>query len=282
MTKYVALHELLWVGLVLLTNGAITIWSAYLYGRHITPPETVVIGGLGLNGVAIVLFVLTLNVGMCVGPTAMRKCWSLGERLAPCLLGVVWITACALSAAVVLRTNPLGLPGWPPFGGEMDTWMIPVGTIVFILLLITSLVPAALSRADDVRSWGMADPVSKPTQATATTPSTERLWSLLNNLFQSGPGPVDTKTTVLTDGTIATSQGALADRLDTSKGSIHRGLIELKRLGRIILETNPRQTLIRRAPPGGTVVSLFPVGSPRPGTLKTGLNGTERGDPNRP
>jgi hypothetical protein len=46
MTKFVSIPELVWRGLVTLTTAAITIWSAYLFGRHITPPRPVSCWGL--------------------------------------------------------------------------------------------------------------------------------------------------------------------------------------------------------------------------------------------
>lgn len=241
MTKFAWLPELMWSALVALTIGAITIWSAYLFGLHITGPGFDLVLGLGLNGLAVLVSGLTLTVGIVTAPAAIRRRWAAREPLAASLIGMAWITACALSTALVIRTNPLALPGWPTDSGAAGWTYVIVAISVFSLFMIMSIVPAALGT---LRGGGRSEyrsPYPSP-----TTRGSERLWILLESLFKLAPGPVDEKTVVRADGTIVTSQGALADMLDTSKGSISRWLLELQEARRINVETASHETRIRK------------------------------------
>lgn len=238
--------EKVWGGLVVLTTGAVTLWSAYLFGLEIAAPNTVLLLGLGPNGLGVVLVGLLVTVGMFVAPMAMRRRWAVGERLAASLIALAWIAASGLSATLVVRMNPLGLPGWP-LGSPGDPNQTAI--VAVILLLVVTSIPAALFPASGSQSPRTASQLAAPTPAVSgMTWSTERLWSVLEQLFERAPGRVDAKTTILADGTIITSQGALADIVDTSKSPISRGLAELQRTGRIEVETNRYETRIKKLP----------------------------------
>jgi hypothetical protein len=247
MTKFASLPELIWSALVVLTTGAVTIWSAYLLGLHITGPGSSLALGLGLNGLAVLVFGLTLTVGVVTAPAAVRRLWAAKEPLAASLIGLAWIIFCALGAVLVIRADPLGLPGWPTDSGAVGMMHVIVAIAVFSLFLILSAIPAALVPLDGSRPLFRDGPsVRRAPRPTGTISGLEHLWIILEELFQRSPGPVDDKTTILENGTIVTSQRALADMLSTSSGPINRYLRVLRASGRIHLETNKRGTRITR------------------------------------
>ena len=236
---FVHARERFWVGLVILTTNLIAMWAAYLYGREISNTDQVLLAGLAPNGIAVVMLALTATIGIFAGPPAMRRCWADGQKISATLIGFVWFVACSACAAGVILMNPLDLPM-----SSLDSRLTIVGLAIYVLLM--SVLPTAvigLPGAPTESERG-ARTSARNAGTSAVGSATERLWRILEDLSRRGPGPAGPKTTILGDGTIATSQGALADLADTSKGAINRGLNALKQDGRIDLETSMQETRI--------------------------------------
>jgi hypothetical protein len=217
--------------------AVLPVWAAYLYGCELSQSGQTWIADLAANGLVFLGLGLTTTLAMFVGPLAIRRYWNAGHGLAGGLMALAWLMACGVNAVAVNLMNPLKLPNLSAEGS-------PAAIGIAIFFLLVSAVSATLLTAQPELAMHN-DTVSSSVSPPHAGGAQEHLWNILKTLANRGPGQVDPRISISDDGTIITSQDALADVTGLSKTSVNRGLKALRLEGRIDLQTTVHGTRIR-------------------------------------
>ena len=248
---------------VVVLTATIPLWGAWQIAQNVVSGDDALAWGLNVPGLMVLAFALSLVLWKFAAPALAGHTWP-SHRTTAAIFMVTWVGAIAASAGIVSLSGGTFLSR-SIFGSisalqDSQASRVWIASLCWLLLdAIVSLLPTALTNAAAWRRMPMIGNANRTTTPAPhlqakqmlgglallpPVPAEDRLARLLESIAAGPSGEVCWGVRLECDGTIVTSQGALAALLNVSKSTINRALELLSKAGCITVCCSARETRI--------------------------------------